>query len=265
MIEKKKIAIYNGLFNFHFEVFGYLIEYIKDKNYSFSIYCNTNNHSYEWISFYENLFKINLNIKSSWLFNSDNYDYMFVINGNVKKFYNNCKIKIISIIHDTYMIDKYPVHDILTTRYLYDFPLLKWSLPVFKGFSKSEKIKILDNESKINVLILGSIPDDTIENLKNYIINFDEINFYLVSRGIAHILNKDKYKNIFVYLSENNNYCPTNIIFILLKKCHYIFCSDNIKNPEYEKNKITGAIPLSFSFGCQLIIPNNWQNYYNFK
>ena len=260
-----KVAIYNGFFNFHFEVFGYLIEYLKYKNYSFTIYCNNNNYSFEWLSYYKDLFKINLNIKSPWLFNSDYYDYIFVINGNKKNFYNNSKIKIISIIHDPYMIDNYPVHDLIITRFLHDLPSYKWALPVFNGVLKNEKKYILDNEIKINILILGSIPDNTIDILKEYIINFDDINFYIISRGIDHIFNKDKYKNIYIYKPENNNFCPTNIVLNLLKKCHYVFCSDNIRNPEYEKNKITGAIPLSFSFGCQLIIPKNWQSYYNFK
>ena len=33
---------------------------------------------------------------------------------------------------------------------------------------------------------------------------------------------------------------------------------------EYEKQKMSGVLPLSFSYGCQLIIPESWNKFYSF-
>jgi hypothetical protein len=54
-------------------------------------------------------------------------------------------------------------------------------------------------------------------------------------------------------------------MFDIVKKSNYILCIDIPENPNPIANSMSGAIPLSFSYGCQLLIPDIWQKYYNFK
>ena len=252
-----KIAIYNG-FYFHYEVLGYLIEYFLQKNINFDLYSTLNNSSNDWKQFYDRIF--NKNIK--WLipntFNSDNYDIVIIATGDDYSCIYNDKIKIIRIEHGIDYQLQY-AHCRITTRYINNN--YHWALPIFNGLSKNDKKNILDKQNKINVLILGRNNPLSIKQLKDIFINFDKLNLFIVSREIN--IEFEKENNVFVYIK-----CPTSLMLILLESTHYVLCLDN---PElfysdcYAQYKISGSIPLSFSFGSRLILPKKWQNFYNFE
>jgi hypothetical protein len=252
-----KIAIYNG-FQFHYEVLGYLIEYFLYKNINFDLYSTYNNSSSNWKQFYDRIFNKNI----QWLipnsFNSDNYNIVIIATGDDLSCICNNKIKIIRIEHGIDYQLQY-AHFRITTRYINNN--YRWALPIFNGLSKNDKKNILDKQKKINVLILGRNNPSSIKQLKDIFFNFKNLNLFIVSRSFG--IEFEKESNTFIYAN-----CPTNLMLILLELSHYVLCLDNseLYNSDcYAQYKISGSIPLSFSFGARLILPKKWQDFYKFE
>jgi len=256
-----KIAIYHGFQNFHFEMIGYVLDYLITFNYDFSLYSHCNIFSFHWMKFYNELFnkyKIIWNNPNN--FDSNNYDYVFLLTDDDFSFITNNKIKIICIEHVDY-IRRLHVYLRIGTRFFHNRPECLWALPSFQVLTINEKLNILQNENKINVAVLGKNQPNSFNLLKNLFINFSDINFYLIGKEIDNVKEIFKYNdNVKIY-----NNCLTIIMLNILKKCHYVLCLDIFKSEHYTKQAISASIPLSFSFGCQLIIPQHWQIYYNFK
>ena len=254
-----KVAIYHGFDYLHFEMLGYIIEYLLLYKIEFTLYSNINLWSYEWKLFYDKLFNIPWN--PTHLFNPDNYEYVFLITDDDSTFKDNGKIKIICIEHIDY-IRRLNVYYRIGTRFFVDRPDCDWVIPCYNGISKKNKLEILKKENKINVICIGKSQPYNIETLKNIfcVEEISKINFYLIGREINNIDHFKNYFNIFIY-----NNCSTLNMLCLLKKSHYILCLDIFDDFHYEKQAISGSIHLGFSFGCTIIIPNDWQVYYNFK
>ena len=146
-------------------------------------------------------------------------------------------------------------------RYYPNNNYIDWILPCYKGITKQDKIKLQDTTHEINIVCIGSsytqYSNLNVELiLKKYINNFDDINFHLIARKIEI---KEYSKNIFIY-----ELCNTSLMIDILKKCDYVFCFDtNID--QYINNKLSASIPLSFNFGCRLILPEKWKKSYLFK
>ena len=273
------IALYHGLYDIHFEMLGYFIEYIKYSNISINIYCRSNNISgQEWKEYYENIFNINLNWIDPCLFNPNNYDLIILLTDDDKSFKEEWleefgEKKVICIDHCG-LIRRNNVMLRIGTRFFNRRPNTLWALPCYYGISKTNKKEILNlncseliigkksleiSNNKIKILCIGiQNRPPNIEFLYNLFENFKELEFHIIARFFD--TNYNSYKNIYTY-----ELCPTNIMFDLAKKSNYILCIDNPLNPFPIANSISGAIPIAFSYGCQLIIPYTWHQCYNFK
>ena len=260
-----KIAIYHGFPHIHFEMLGYVIEYFKSNNMilDVDIYSYVNIFSYEWWSFYNKIFNIKLTWYDPRIFNSDAYEYVFLITDDDISFLKKpeSNIKIISIEHIDYPRRR-NIHTRIGTRFFINRPATLWALPCFKAITQNEKNNILNNENKINVVSIGKNQPNNIEQLKNLFNNYYEINFHFIIRKLDsdnELLNCLD-DNIFVYIN-----CLTSVMLELLSKSHYVLCFDINNNDHYAKKAISGSIPLSFTFGCKLILPELWNLFYNFK
>ena len=251
-----KIAIYNS-FIFHFEMLGYIIDYLIKYKINFDIYSCYNK---EWKLLYDNLFNINKEWLDPMNINISNYDYIFLItdddyNINNKLFHisNN---KLICINHYLNIRRTYNVCDYVNTRFFINSFIKKWALPCYNLISKIDKYNLLIN-NKINIACIGIHNMPISENyLKNLFHNFFDINFHLIARQIN--LKNIKYNNIKLYINMN-----TNDMINLLKTCHYILCFNNSYDLIYKC--MSGSVHLAFTLGCRLIIPTIWNNYYKFK
>lgn len=260
-----KIAIYHGFPHIHFEMLGYVIEYFKSNNMilDVDIYSYINIFSYEWWSFYNKIFNIKLTWHNPRIFNSDAYEYVFLITDDDISFFQKpgSNIKIISIEHIDYP-RRINIHTRIGTRFFINRPAILWALPCFKAIAQNEKLIILNNENKINVVSIGKNQPHNIEQLKNLFNNYYEINFYFIIRELDsnnELLNCPD-DNIFVYIN-----CLTSVMLEILSKSHYVLCFDINYNDHYAKKAISGSIPLSFTFGCKLILPELWNLFYDFK
>ena len=259
-----KIALYHGFTDIHFEMLGYFLEYIKYSNVIINIYSISDNIiGKEWKEYYEKLFNINLNWINLSLFNPYNYDLIILLTDDDKTFKEEWllefgKNKVICIDHcglirrDNMMLR-------IGTRFFNSRPNTLWALPCYFGINKINKNKILEDTKKISVLCIGiQNRPPFIEFLQDLFENFNDLEFHIIARFFDNKF--ESYKNIYTY-----ELCSTEIMFDLAKKSQYILCLDNPNNSYPIANSMSGAIPISFSYGCQLILPSTWNQYYNFK
>jgi hypothetical protein len=257
-----KIAIYHGFSEIHYEMLGYLLEYMIHKNIDMNIYAISSNIvGSSWKKYYEELFKRTYIWYSPNLFNPYLYDKIILLTDDDKSFkdewlYEIGNEKVISIEHCGLIRRSNIVHR-LCTRQFGLRPNCKWALPCYYGITKEEKQLNLRRENKIKIVCIGIQNRPSLIFLQKLLIDFEECEIHVIARFFDECINLP---NIFYY----KNY-PVDLMFELVKKSHYILCINNPNNPFPIANSISGAIPLGLSYGCQLIIPDLWQTYYNFK
>jgi hypothetical protein len=262
------IAIYQGCTYVHYEMLGYLIEYFKyTKIYNISIYAHSNIISREWKDIYEKI----LDVKMEWidpiLYNPENHINTIVTTEDDLSFkeewLNNYLDKIIVIGHNTKSyrnLDSIRIHN----RFLAKLPNNLWAIPCYFGINKEQKNKILNELNVINVTCVGVQNNPpSIQFLKDLITNFQNtdvpIHIHIISRYMIYNYT-DVPDNVHFYKN-----CSTLLMMDIIIKSHYILCCENENNNCPIHDSISGAIGLSFSFYCQLIIPNIWQLFYGFS
>ena len=258
-----KIAIYHGLHTIHNEMLGYIYEYFKFTKCEYNIYAHLINGGNEWRDYYNNIFNINIIWHNPITFNPDNYDYIIILTDDDYTFPDewinkyNSKIILINHFHENRRLyTKYNIG----TRFFFTKPSQKWALPSYIGINKNNKLKLLNiNKNKINVTCIGiQNRPPSVQFLKDLFNNFDNINFNIIARSLLDIYKG--YSNIYTFINPE-----PQLMFDIVKSSEYILCIEYPINPNPKSNSISGAIPISFSYGCQLIIPELWQRYYNFK
>jgi len=256
-----KIAIYSSFKEMHYECLGYLMEYLKYLNFEVDYYLYINNQmENEWIIVYERIFNIKLKLYNPQLFKNV-YDYVFIVTDDDKEFIDKINNKNIICINHNYKIRRINVYKYLNTRFFPFSNVKQWALPNYIGINKEIKKELIIKSDKIIVLLLGSrhVPK-SIDLLKNLFINFNDIEFIIITRFISksNNINFEEYSNIKVH-----TYCEVSKMINILLNTNYILCLNYEET--YINETMSGCIPLSFSFGCQLIIPKEWEIIYNFK
>jgi hypothetical protein len=245
-----KIAIFNG-YGIHYEMYGYIIDYCKIKNYNLDIYSSTEENM-EWLKFYIINFPKTFRLLNYDKYNYINdYDYIILITEEDPFFYNFwINNKIISINHSSFSRRNNIIKKYINTRP--HSQCNNWILPVYKLINIAEKQSIFKN----NIICLGGNALLTYKDIKRFK-NNEKYNFILIDRRD----NKQKYKdfkNIFFY---NNLSAITMNNFI--KESKYMLILDN--NKDHINISMSAAIPLGLNYLCNLIMPLEMNNYYKFK
>ena len=254
----KKIAIFNS-FPFHYEMFGYIIEYCKKHKYKLTIFTNTDN-SLGWLEFYNSHFSsdvFDFEYKTINEFEElkEQFDVIFVTTDDDYAFKPEwINERCISINHH-YTIRRPEYKYNLATRLFID-NIRDWAIPCYQILNIYDKQNMF--ESDINIAIIGSY-----NGLKSNIINRLESN----NKITLHICGR--YSNN-ININPNitvNHYLKidTMELICLLKKCDYILtdCSNN--DDHIKGYGMSGAIPLAFSTLTPLIISKQNNNMYKFK
>ena len=251
-ILQTKIAIYNG-FPFHYEMFGYIIEYCISRNIILDIYTETSNNM-NWLKFYLVTFpKNSFKLKKLEQYNPVNdYNKVILLTDDDPTFKNEWidNSKVICIDHSHENRNKKGISHV-GTRPFENRPLLDWIIPVYELINIEQK-KLL---SKNNVVIIGNINTQFIhsifKNPKYYNYNFILIDRYLDTDKYGNYKNFKHYKNL-----------DTNEMIKILKESHYVFIKNHKK---YVHEGISASIPLALNCLCTLIIPKEINNFYKFK
>ena len=248
-----KIAIYNG-FPFHYEMFGYIIDYCKNKNIELDIYTETA-HEMGWLKYYIINYNKYVKFFSLTNFNPDNnYNKIILTTDDDFKFKEDWINKKTICIdhHHTNRRPNVPIH--ISTRYFYTRPLCEWVLPVYRLIDVDTKKSITVKQ----IVCVGRANSPEIFfNFEKIFKNFNELQFIFIDRHID-CTKYENYSNIKCY-----NKLDTTEMINILKKSEYVFFSNN--NKDHINLSMSGSIPLAFSCLCTCIMPQKMNEYYNFK
>jgi len=258
---KKHVAIFNG-FNFHYEMYGFIIEYCKNNNYLLTIFTSFIN-TLGWFEFYKNHFKnYDFELKNNYEFEEmkDIFDIIFIPTDDDYQFKQEwINEKCITINH----LNKIRRPEIKNNVDIRPFiqNSKNWAIPCFNILEEKDK----ENESSEEIYL--SIIGDS-----NCGYNYDTINKLASSRFInLYIISRSAY-NFDITKIDNNkfnvvllNNLDTQHMINMLRKCDYIFV-DNTNNIDHINGvSMCGCIPLAYSTLTPLIISKYNNNLYNFK
>ncbi len=245
------ICIFNS-FNYHYEMFGYIIEYAISNGHNLDIYTAMEN-DYGWFDFYKNHFNF-INFLPIYKFRDASHKYNLIIlttdydpayNSNLVDLYNN-KYKTLVINHtiESSRRDLLYFADIRP----YPFKNVQYCIPSFRYITTPKKF--INKKLKIFV---------GVKPVKNY--NWDYLEklckiheIHVVCRNIP-----DEYKKLGAILHEKIN---TREMFDLMTECDFLFYV--LEDCPYRNTKISGFIPMAFSCGTQILMDRDTNFHYGF-
>ena len=242
---KKHIAIFSSL-NYHYEMFGYIINFCSLNDYKLTIFADNINNSNGWLDYYKNVFSsFEFEIKHYNFFQQEKYlcDLIF-LTSNTDKFYfeyfdsDYLKKNTICVTHQINYLYQVEEPDTGKTIYVRPFKLNsddEWFLPCFNSENKS--VKIVD-DNFINIAIIGACVEHDINNklvYYNYNTTFinrlktdKKIRLHFIARNITSLQLYGLKSHNELHTHEN---VPTKYMFELLNKCSFIMtdvnCYDN--------------------------------------
>jgi len=259
----KSIAIFSS-FNFHYEMYGYVINFCKTNNYELTIFTSSL-HSNGWLNFYKDNF-----ITSNFYFGYkhtnefENYrscfDIIFVVTDDDYAFKHEwITNKCVSINH-YFKIRRPEYINNLATR-PFSENLRDWAIPCYELYSVNDKSNL--QEDSINIAIVGGLLYELNLDVINRLESDREINLYICGRQSHNTIDFRKInKNINVIINTN---IDTTYLFNLLKKCDYMLIDATTNTDHINGFSMTGSIPLAFSTLTHLIISKNNNKIYNFN
>jgi len=264
-----KLAILNS-FPFHYELFGYIIDYCITKNIRLDIY-TVSDDDLGWLSFYI------LNFIPG---NDTNYDFnnqedklirfyplnKYVINNDYDNVIlttdddMNIPDEIINdkfICIDHHMTNRRPnIKTHIGLRNFKNRPELDWVLPVYKLMNAETK----KNISKPIITCIGRFNcSKDIYYFKSLFTNFDNCTFAFIDRRL------EEYKGIYSDFKNINCFPALNTVQMinLLIQSDYVFISE--ENEDHNYASLSGIIPLALNCLCQIIMPKKMVDNFNFK
>jgi hypothetical protein len=247
-----KIAIFNS-FPFHFEMFGYIINFAKNNNYHIDIYTTFYN-DLGWISFYNGLFS-NITFLDYTLYNPfavNCYKHIFVTTDDDRGFRNEwITDKVISINHN-YKI-RYPNYKKMINVGNFMDSKLEYSIPCYPVFKVSDKI-----QNNV-VTIIGGHKHyrlNLVERLRS--INGEPVTLNFIGRVFYHPMDV---KGNFIVNCKTNMETPE--MFKILKESSYIFINLADDKTYQIGERTSGSLQLIFNCLCKPIIETN--NIYGLK
>lgn len=256
------IAIFNS-FPFHYEMFGYIIEYCIYKNYKLTIYTETKN-DYEYLNWYKNFFKNDFTYKLLNDFDpyNLNYSFLFLTTDDDKHFknewYSIIKIPIISIDHSIIHRNMNTYYNILV-RPLKKRKYTPYIIPSFRINNNKTKYDMIKNNKEINIVIVGCCNKGDKINWKSLdnIINVNKnIKLSIIGRTVCQ-----KFKK---YNCEIYNQIDTQKMFEIINNSNYLLLC-KYENSEYIEDQFSGSISLAMSTCTPIIMPEKMKIAYNFK
>jgi len=253
---KKNIAIFNS-FNFHYEMFGYIIHLCKTSNYTLTIFTNINNNM-GWLELYKKYvpnFDITYIDFKEFSKYKDKYDLVFVTTDDDPLFDNTLITNKYICIDHNYIVRRPQFKDTRIATRPFCENLRDWVIPCFPLLKISDKSI---DETIINIAIIGSLG---IYDILNRLESNNAIKLHIIGRHVSSFqVQNIKTHNVNIY----NNLDAIEMIE-LLKKCDYVL-TDSTDNCNHRTGKsMSGNIPLAYSTLTPLIIDKYNNSLYKFK
>lgn len=278
----KKIAGFN-CFKHHYEMFGYLIHYCKERNYSLTIYCHFQ-YDNGFMEFYHQLFNYPfLYFEQLWgafEYEINKYDAIVLFTDDDFNF-NVHEPKILNrtlMIEHSILRRRNNIPHALSTR-PYDYSFIKklnnstepstctWALPTYPILWPNQKTPLANLSRQTTICMLGScnrkIDLNILKSFKPLKNTDSKIKLIVISREIEISNFKDLDEHF--EIEFHSNICTTKLAEIL-KTVDFLLTdfTDDIKHTT-ENGGMSGCIPMAFSFLIPLIISKQSNRIYQFK
>ena len=253
---KKHIAIFSSL-NYHYEMFGYIIQFCYANAYKLTIFAEKLNYNNGWLDYYKDvLFPTSkFEIKNYSFFQQEKYlvDLIFLTSNTDKLYFeyfdtDYLKKNTICIRHQINYLYKVEEPDTGKTINVRPFELnsdKEWFLPCFNLENKSESIVKIVDENFTNIAILGACVEVDVNNKLVYykynttIINRlktdKKIRLHVIARNITTFQFYGLKPPTELHTHEN---IPTEYMFEILNKCSFIIADVNCyDNSSHEINR----------------------------
>jgi hypothetical protein len=264
-----RVAIFNG-FLFHYEMFGYLIDFCRKMKYDLTVYWGIG-HDHGYGELYRRIFNdYNYEIRPAREFlgmsaqQRSVFNIVFLITDDDYEFdksneENNRRT--ICIEHS--FKNRCPqLSNKIATRPFADEYLRDWALPCYPILKHSYNLNRSIKDHVIHIAIIGSTTSNYNTAVMNRIRYHDKsICFHVISRdvdrsqfdGLENPERLNTYKNI-----------DTLYMMRVIDSCQFIL-TDHVLEDKYEKEQMSGSIPMAFSMLAPLIISSQTNQYYGFK
>ena len=184
-----KIAIFNG-FAFHYEMFGYLIDYFKGAE--IHLYTEQKNNM-EWFRYYLSIFPKIFKLFHYTTFSPSSYDIVVLLTDDDPDWRHNNWVSPRTLCIDHHSTNRRPsIPEIrhIGTRFFNDRPTLSWCLPVFRMIDVSTKKNIVKRDT---VMCIGN-------NINEKLFTWGkDMKYILVDRN----LDIKKYENLKIHFFKN--------------------------------------------------------------
>jgi glycosyl transferase family 25 len=260
MDSKKHIAIFSSL-NYHYEMFGYIINFCAVNNYHLTIFTDNLNSDNGWLNYYKNVVftKFDFEFKHYNYFQQEKYLFdLIFLTSNTDKYYfeyfntDFLKNNTICITHCKEYLYEVKNPDSYKTIYVRPFTIdsmEEWFLPFYNiENSVNRKIiaKQLSENNFVNIAIIGTCGEhDKFDYLVyyNYNVNFinrikcnKKIRLHVIARNVTSYQLFGLNPSIQLHTYEN---IQTEHMFDILKKCNYILTDANCYyQTTYEINRL---------------------------
>lgn len=268
-----RVAIFSG-FDFHYEMFGYIIYYCKNRKFSLTIYCPDPDGIGGFMDFYNKTFAYYIDYQPVSQFDKDkqNFDCIFLTTDDDPHFrLDNPAVQAKTICIDHYCnIRNTALQTHIATR---PFPppfYRPWALPTYPILNALEKRSFIPrNINTIDPLRIVILGDNGEMNCNTAILNrlktvhgSRRIRIHAISRGM-HIGQFRGLTNPHIDLEIHKNIPTPHMLDIL-------FCADYIitglaMHKDYISHVMSGAIPFSFGTLTPLILPKESNALYRFQ
>lgn len=244
--KKKNIAIFSS-FNYHYEMFGYIIEFSYKNNYNLVIFTDITNDQ-GWLDYYKTLFlDFIFEIKNFCFFQQEKYlfDIIFLTCDTDKLYFhyfdsNYLKNNTICITHSIKYLYTVTAPDTYKTIYVRPLETTinsNWFLPCYSIDNSKNRIELnkslLENDY-INIALIGTcIEYDVNSHLVYYNYNVQIINrlsykqkikLHVIARYVTSLQLYGLNPSIELHTYEN---IQTTHMFDILKKCQFIMTDVN--------------------------------------
>jgi len=286
---QRRIAGFSALI-VHYEMFGFLIHYCKQRNYSLTIYCD---FRYEngYIDFYNQIFQYPLlsfeNLWGNFEHEINHYDAIVLFTDDDEEYqiHNHRLLQRTLMIEHSIFRKRTDIPHAFSTR-PFDFSVFQearikypefakytepssciWTLPTYPLFSPFQKTPLAQLSRQTTVCILGGYAEyhlELIHRLRPMKNTDPKIKLIAISRHMERKKFDGLDKNKFDLEVHHNMHIHS--LFETLKKVDFII-TDVSKDNEYklEKTAMSGCIPLAFSMLIPLIISKQTNSQYQFQ
>ena len=243
----KNILVYNG-FQFHYEMFGFILDFCNKLNYNIILFNKFHNKS--WNDVYSSKYNYKLvNSISIKLLNEMDIILLLTDDDSTfsEKLINKYNYKVFCVDH--YFKNRRP--SIKNHIPIFNFKNMEhYILSIFSFIDLKKKQNILSNKKKQSIIFLGNKHPTCLNEISSVISNYKDYLIFIIGRVIHYNKSSSSFeKNIYLY--EN---IPANKMFDLLTLSNFLCLLPNKNKNHNDLNSISASVQLSFTTGCKLII-----------